>query len=213
MMTPNSLGKASSCDGEPAPEGRASLALAGRATQAEFEVAMRRGLVAVHRDECGRVDIVRDCQVESSASYRYESHDPQQSSEEERGRGLHVTSVTGGSYRADTASLGAPKLVGAGCSKATHIVTAVSVGAFAVSRGRGNGVSLSGVGASSANDNDVVSREGNPEACKERRDEPARECSAPVDVELTPIKHGPKDAAGVPGAGKQGIETGIIAPQ
>ena len=93
----------------------------------------------------------------------------------------------------------------ASCSGATHVVGALSVGAFKLRSGGslsargGVGVAGIGAGASTESAESVIREAGNPESCKDSSDETAAgECSSPVQVFLWPLPRTMTDR-GAPG--------------
>jgi hypothetical protein len=111
---------------------------------------------------------------------------------------------TSGSLHVQTTVSGQMQLVGkvaedmtsgAECSHATHLVTALSIGAFKlvaggeVSANVGADVGTSGVHGSGAQSKSVLRTAGDPVSCEHAtKDEPSSECRSPIQIFLTPIR-------------------------
>jgi hypothetical protein len=106
-----------------------------------------------------------------------------------------------GSLSVRTTVAGQMKLVGAddanatgSCAEVTHVVTAVSIGAFELrggaALGAGGGVSLgaAGGGAHATREETVMHSAGDPRSCDAATDEsPSAACRSPIQVFLRPI--------------------------
>lgn len=97
-------------------------------------------------------------------------------------------------FRGDPAKVPA----GSACSGATHVITALSVGAFKMLSGgsvsAGGGVDVAGAGAGGrvSRAEEVMRQAGNPERCPEGSDEAAHaDCSSPIQVFLRPLPKKP----------------------
>jgi hypothetical protein len=84
---------------------------------------------------------------------------------------------------------------GAECSRATHLVTALSIGAFKLVAGgkakisAGAEVGNTGVGASTAQSKSILRAAGDAGSCERAtKDEPSAECRSPIQIFLTPIR-------------------------
>lgn len=110
---------------------------------------------------------------------------------------LHVQTTVSGQLQlvgkaADDATSGAE------CSRATHLVTALSIGAFKLVAGGAAKVSggaeyggMSGMsaGGSSAQTRSVLRAAGDAVSCERAtKDEPSPECRSPIQIFLTPIR-------------------------
>ena len=80
------------------------------------------------------------------------------------------------------------------CSEVTHVVTAISVGAFgllsggAMSARGGGGVVGIGAGAGTRREEEIVRRAGDPGSCSStREDSPHAQCAAPIQIFLQPV--------------------------
>jgi hypothetical protein len=107
---------------------------------------------------------------------------------------LHVqTTVAGQMQLVGTAAADATS--GAECSRATHLVTALSVGAFKLVAGgeasasAGADVGSNGVHASGTQTKSVLRAAGDPASCdRSTKDEPHPDCRSPIQIFLTPIR-------------------------
>lgn len=86
------------------------------------------------------------------------------------------------------------------CSRATHVITGLSVGAFkllsggAVSAGGGVDVAGAGAGAKSSRAEETMRQAGNPERCGDGSETAAHaDCSSPIQVFLRPLEKEPGD--------------------
>lgn len=111
---------------------------------------------------------------------------------------------TSGALRVETTVSGQLQLVGkaaddetsgAECARATHLVMALSVGAFKLVSGgeaqAGAGAELgrAGVGATTSRRRSVLRSAGDAETCaRATSDEPSQECRSPIQIFLTPIR-------------------------
>ena len=84
---------------------------------------------------------------------------------------------------------------GAECSRATHLVTALSIGAFKlmaggdVSAGVGAEVGAAGVHGGGSRSQSIVRAAGDPASCERAtKEEPSPECRSPIQIFLTPIR-------------------------
>ena len=90
------------------------------------------------------------------------------------------------------------------CEGATHVITAVSIGAFellsggALEAGGGVTVANAGVGARHRSEESQLRSAGSPKACRDTDAEPHVDCRSPLQVFLTPAERGEDVAAVVP---------------
>ncbi len=109
-----------------------------------------------------------------------------------------------------------------GCRKATHVVTAISVGAFMLSSGAdessGGGVGVAGVGAGARHSRgkSVLRTAGDPERCAESTGElPSLDCASPIQLFLTPLAEDSaapvQEARSVPGSDR--VQISFPAPE
>jgi hypothetical protein len=86
---------------------------------------------------------------------------------------------------------------GDACKDATHVVSALSVGAFELVSGGGvsgrAGVEVGGAGAGVRHkkDESTLRSAGSPDSCKGTGDEPSTDCSSPIQVFLVPLDQAP----------------------
>lgn len=107
---------------------------------------------------------------------------------------LHVqTTVSGQLHLVGKATEDATH--GAECARATHLVTALSIGAFKLVAGGqakvsgGAQVGNVGVGGSSAQSRSILRAAGDSGSCERAtKDEPSPECKSPIQIFLTPIR-------------------------
>jgi hypothetical protein len=100
---------------------------------------------------------------------------------------------------------GSPLPPGEACSRATHVIAGVAIGAFKLLSGgtarAGGGVGVGGigeVGGKASRSEEVLREAGDPSACSGSTDESApANCRSPIQVFLHPVeKQAPKDQAG-----------------
>ena len=84
------------------------------------------------------------------------------------------------------------------CKGATHVVSALSVGAFelvsggAVSGRAGVQVASAGAGVHHERNESTMRSAGSPSSCKETAETPNPDCSSPIQVFLVPLEHAPR---------------------
>jgi hypothetical protein len=107
---------------------------------------------------------------------------------------LHVQTTVAGQMRLEGKAV-EDDFGGAECSQATHLVTALSIGAFKLIAGgevsAGAGVDIGPVGAhgSGSQSKSVLREAGDPDRCKDATaSEPSAECRSPIQIFLTPIR-------------------------
>ena len=84
---------------------------------------------------------------------------------------------------------------GAECSRATHLVTALSIGAFRLMAGgaakasAGAQLGAVGLGSSTAQSRSILRAAGDSGSCERAtKDEPSPDCRSPIQIFLTPIR-------------------------
>jgi len=184
------------------------------ADRAALEAQAHRGLVVVRYAGC-ELEVLRQCRA--AGDYAFVSLTPKQEGvtirdddelyatipvhaakfegKLQRAGQLNVNMTIVGMYEARTSGGTKPKLEG-DCDDATHVVTALTVGAFEFFAGAdataGGGASVLGVGAGgkSTSHHETLSRDGTAEACAqaERGDtEPPSSCGALLRLEVAPL--------------------------
>jgi outer membrane protein OmpA-like peptidoglycan-associated protein len=184
------------------------------AARGRLEALLRRGVVAVHYSGC-EMEVLGQCSAKGR--YSYASFTPKRSNVKMRDADelyanipayavkfeaalqkageLNVSMMIVGRYEADHAGFRAEELEG-NCEGATHIVNALTVGAFDFFAGAdasvGAGVSGgdAGAGAKSSSKRETLNQDGDATACaNSKRDdkEPPFGCGALIRVEVIPI--------------------------
>jgi len=193
------------------------------AARGRLEALLRRGVVAVHYSGC-EMEVLGQCSAKGR--YSYASFTPKKSNVKMRDADelfanipayavkfeaalqkageLNVSMTIVGRYEADHAGFRAEELLGQ-CEGATHIVNALTVGAFDFFAGADASVSGGatagdvGAGAKSASKRETLNQDGDVTACAtSKRDdkEPPFGCGALIRVEVLPILGaGPATAA------------------
>jgi hypothetical protein len=107
---------------------------------------------------------------------------------------LHVQTTVAGQMQL-VGSVVADATSGAECSRATHLVTALSVGAFKLVAGgeasanAGVEVGNAGVRGSGSQTKSILRAAGDPATCSgSTKDEPHPDCRSPIQIFLTPIR-------------------------
>lgn len=181
--------------------------------KARLEALLAEGAVAVEYSGC-ELRIVDRCKVPGSYAWKRTTlsrdttdiHD-----EDDLYTKLPLGAVTlsgqlkvSGSLHVETTVAGQLQLIGkaaqdattgAECTSATHLVTALSVGAFKLVSG-GNvagsaGVEVAGMGGagSAAQSKSVLRSAGDPARCEHTtKDSPDEACKSPIQIFLTPIR-------------------------
>lgn len=184
------------------------------ADRAALEAQRARGVVVV-RYSGGEMELLPGCRAKGA--YRYSALTPKEetvviaSADElqaalpihgarveaalgERKR-LEVSMLVVGTFDADVAAVGDDDL-GGDCARATHVVRALTVGAFTLASSAASeaagGVHLAGIGAGgrSASSKEILNRDGRREACTKtgaRDDAPPFECGAVLRAAMLPI--------------------------
>ncbi len=180
--------------------------------KARLEALLHEGAVAVEYSGC-ELRIVDTCRIPGSYAWKKTTlstdttdiHD-----EDDLYAKLPLGAVslsgqlrTSGSLHVQTTVSGQMQLVGtvgdatsgAECARATHLVTALSVGAFKLVAGgevtAGAGAEVHGVGVhgSGSESAAILRAAGDPASCTHAtKDEPSAECRSPIQIFLTPIR-------------------------
>lgn len=181
--------------------------------KARLEAMLQGGAVAVEYSGCD-LKIVDRCRLSGSYAWRkttlsVDTTDIQDEDDLYAKLPLGAASLSGqlktsGSLHVQTTVAGQLQLVGkaaddatsgAECARATHLVTALSVGAFrlvaggsAKARG-GVEVGATGIGGSAGQTRAVVRSAGDASSCERAtKDDPSPECRSPIQIFLTPIR-------------------------
>lgn len=175
-----------------------------------LEEAVRQGVVVVRVSGC-QLEPLWQCKAPGGYSFkastprteeeRIDSSDALRarlptglarfSAEVERGDALRVQKTVVGRHVASVNDLLQSELSGS-CDGATHFVSAVAVGAFELqtaskSKAGGSAEALgAGVSGSHASSHDLVAKDGDPKQCTASSSPPAG-CSAPVELDLSPV--------------------------
>ena len=188
--------------------------------KARLEALLHRGGVAVSYSGC-ELHIVEACALPGSYEWRRTtlSRDSTDIGDEDElyaklhlgAAGLSGTLRTSGSLHVLTTVSGQMQLTGAGaidaknipaCAKATHVVTALSVGAFKLVAGgeAGAKVEVGSVAGASGHESASILREaGDPARCAEANaTEPSADCRSPIQVFLEPLAHPSDRVASIP---------------
>ena len=184
------------------------------ADRASLESQARRGLIAVHYSGC-EMELLSRCRVEGKYRYTPVTLQSDQISirdadelyakmpigaaklegELEKSGVLNVDMAIVGTYDSEASSITTAQLSGQ-CGKATHILTALTVGAFEFYSGAksttGGGASVLGFGAGAKRSRAqaVLSRSGDAKSCQvatTQDEKPPEGCGALLRVEATPI--------------------------
>ena len=181
--------------------------------KARLEALLLEGAVAVEYLGC-ELRIVDQCKVPGSYAWKKTTLSTDTTdirNEDELYAKLPLGAVglsgdlkTAGTLHVQTTVAGQMRLVGkavedafggAECSQATHLVTALSIGAFKliaggeVSGGAGVEVGSAGVRGSGSQSKSVLRAAGDPDRCKDATaTEPSAECRSPIQIFLTPIR-------------------------
>ncbi len=184
------------------------------AARGRLESLLRRGVVAVHYSGC-EMEVLGQCSAKGR--YGYSSFTPKKSNVKMRDADelfanipayavkfeaalkkageLNVSMTIVGRYEADRGGFRAEELEGQ-CEGATHVVNALTVGAFDFYAGAdaslGAGVSAgeAGAGAKSGSKRETLNQDGSAEACaasKREDKEPPFGCGALIRIEVVPI--------------------------
>lgn len=190
--------------------------------KANLELRLREGGVAVAYSGC-ELRIVPGCRL--GGSYAWHRTTPatdvfEMRSVDDLYAKLPIGAVSlegelsqGGQLRMQTtvagqlrlASVSAPP-TGPDCRYATHVVTAMSVGAFRLSKGAnlgasaGVGTPVGGVGAGTEEEQSLLREAGDPARCAEATDRASHPaCSSPIQLFLSPLQTAPPASGAVAG--------------
>ncbi len=181
--------------------------------KARLEAMLQAGAVAVEYSGC-ELKIVDRCRLVGSYAWKKTTLSTDTTDIEDEddlyaklplgAAALSGQLKTSGSLHVQTTVSGQLQLVGkaaedatsgAECSRATHLVTALSIGAFKLVAGgaakvsAGVSVGNTGAGASSAQTRSVLRAAGDAASCdRATKDEPSAECRSPIQIFLTPIR-------------------------
>jgi hypothetical protein len=181
--------------------------------KARLEALLQGGAVAVEYSGCD-LRIIDRCRLSGSYAWKKttlstDTTDIQDEDDLYAKLPLGAASLSGqlrtsGTLHVQTTVSGQLQLVGkaaedatsgAECSRATHLVTALSIGAFKlVAGGRakvsaGVEVGNTGAGASTAQSKSILRAAGDAGSCERAtKDEPSAECRSPIQIFLTPIR-------------------------
>jgi hypothetical protein len=191
------------------------------AARAKLEALSRTGVVAVRYTGC-EMEVLASCNA--PGKYAYTAITPKRDhvairneddlyaniplgaarleGKLERAGELDVDMSIVGRYASDRAVVSATELQGPDCSKATHVVTALTVGAFDFSAGSGAtvgagaGVGGMGAGASASSSRELLNSDGQRSACdaaKTSDGRPPEACGAILRLEVVPLGEAKRD--------------------
>jgi len=181
--------------------------------KARLEALLHEGAVAVEYSGCD-LKIVDSCRVAGTYAWKKTtlSTDTTDINDEDElyaklpigAASLAGQLKTAGTLHVQTTVSGQMQLVravagdatnGAECSRATHLVTALSIGAFKlVADGNASGkagvnMGMAGAGANTTQSRSLVRAAGDPASCTHAtKDEPSADCNSPIQIFLTPIR-------------------------
>jgi hypothetical protein len=181
--------------------------------KARLEALLQEGAVAVEYSGC-EMRIIDSCRLAGSYAWKKTtlSTDTTEIRDEDElyaklplgAASLSGELKTSGTLHVQTTVSGQMRLVGksaedtnggAECARATHLVTALSIGAFKlvaggeVSANVGADVGTAGVHAGGAQSKSILRTAGDPGSCERAtQDEPSAECRSPIQIFLTPIR-------------------------
>jgi hypothetical protein len=181
--------------------------------KARLEALLQGGAVAVEYSGCD-LKIIDRCRLSGSYAWKKttlstDTTDIQDEDDLYAKLPLGAASLSGqlktsGSLHEQTTVSGQLQLVGkaaddatsgAECARATHLVTALSIGAFKLVAGGAakvsGGAEYAGVsaGGSSAQTRSILRAAGDAGSCEHAtKDEPSAECRSPIQIFLTPIR-------------------------
>ncbi|HLM73114.1 MAG TPA: tetratricopeptide repeat protein [Polyangiaceae bacterium] len=193
--------------------------------RAVLEARMKQGLVPVRYVGCD-MEVLTTCKV--PATYAYTGITPKNDrvvihnqdelyanipvhaakfeAKLQKAGMLEVAMTIIGRYESNRGKFGADELQGE-CAEATHVVSALTVGAFKFSAGAsaevggGAGVGDIGAGAKSTSDNETLSTDGDSKECAKATGEdkaPPFGCGALLRVELVPLGEARKEVPACP---------------
>ena len=181
--------------------------------KARLEALLREGAVAVEYSGCD-LRIVDTCKVPGTYAWKRttlstDTTDIKDEDDLYAKLPLGAASLSGqlktsGSLSVQTTVAGQMQLVGsaaadatsgAECARATHLVVALSVGAFKLvaggeaSAGAGAELGNAGVHGSTSQTKSILRAAGDPARCQQStKDEPSPDCRSPIQIFLTPIR-------------------------
>jgi hypothetical protein len=202
------------------------------AARAKLEALSRTGVVAVRYSGC-EMEVLASCNA--PGKYAYTAINPKRDhvvirneddlyaniplgaakleSKLARTGELDVDMSIVGRYASDRATVRADELQGPDCSKATHVVSALTVGAFDFSAGAGATISgeaklgNAGGGGSSQSSKELLNSDGHMSACDAARTsdgKPPEACGAILRLEVVPLGQAKQEVpAGAPQAALQ----------
>jgi hypothetical protein len=202
------------------------------AARAKLEALSRTGVVAVRYSGC-EMEVLASCNA--PGKYAYTAINPKRDhvvirneddlyaniplgaarleSKLARTGELDVDMSIVGRYASDRATVRADELQGPDCSKATHVVSALTVGAFDFSAGAGANISgeaklgNAGGGGSSQSSKELLNSDGHMSACDAARTsdgKPPEACGAILRLEVVPLGQAKQEVpAGAPQAALQ----------
>lgn len=184
--------------------------------RAEIEASARRGLVVVHADGC-RLEVLRRCAPKKAATYGYVGITPKTDrvvlrdavelyanvpvyaakleGQLAKSGSLEVAMTIVGQWDTPNAAPRLDELDGE-CTGATHVVTALTVGAFELAAGSsleaGADVSVAGFGGGgkASSKQEVLNRDGDQGQCGKATDsdeKPPSGCGAALRIEVVPL--------------------------
>jgi hypothetical protein len=206
------------------------------AARAKLESMSKRGLVAVHYTGC-EMEVLSACTVKGSYGYtpltRKRDHVTVHDADElyakiplgaaslegtlHRAGQLDVSMTIVGRYEADRAALGG-ELEGSDCDRATHVISALTIGAFDFVAGGsadvGARVNVAGAGAGgdSSASREVLDSDGDEQSCAAATSSdhgPPDGCGAIVRLEVMPVGEAHANAKVEHPAASDAEQTGI----
>ncbi len=206
------------------------------AARAKLEALSRTGVVAVRYTGC-EMEVLASCNAPGKYAYTgiTPKHDHVAIRNEDdlyaniplgaaklegklaRSGELDVDMAMVGRYASDRGTVRADELQGPDCGKATHVVSALTVGAFDFSAGAGATVSAgatvgnAGGGASSQSSKELLNSDGRMSACDGARTSdahPPEACGAILRLEVVPLGQAKSEVpAGAPQATLKNMES------
>jgi hypothetical protein len=216
--------------------------------RAEIEARARRGLVVVRADGC-RLEVLRRCAPKKAAAYGYVAITPKTDrvalrdatelyanvpvyaakleGELKRSGKLEVAMTIVGQWDTADPTPRVDELDG-DCTGATHVVTALTVGAFELSSSRafeaGAKAEIAGFGGGGKTESgqELLNRDGDHASCEkatDRDDRPPSGCGAALRIEVVPLGAARADepacSAGTAWDGAQcvAVKAGVTCPE
>lgn len=227
------LGPRATAPADPTPLGKCKIAASAEnplvtewsaSEKANLEARLRGGAVAVEYSGC-EMRLLSECRLPGRYAWRrtttttdtLEVTDTDElftklplgavalEGELERSGRIAVQTTVAGQFELERADASAVPAQGP-CARATHVVAALSVGAFklrsggAVAGRAGATMGSLGAGTTTSSQETVMRSAGDPDACKlAGADAPDAQCGSPIQVFLRPL---PKQDVGAPGTVK-----------